>query len=329
MHDAECGDGIDVRLSGTARFRAKIARNTVQRPAAGRGPRVRAGDRPADRRQGAARRAARPQRARPNLGNEEDAGAGPEGADSEGVFVNPTGPSTLNAEVARNTYTNPNGLGGFSANGLEFVSMGDGARGDVRVRNSEFSGTPGDVLEQLALGTNAQLSLELVDVVAERSTGFAGPGFGNTVLDSRQQRATACCPPAAAPATAIELAVRGVAPDRLREQRGHLRLGGRQRRGPDGPAQPRDRRTRTITGNRGANLRVGNETGLDELSVKVERSNLSDSQGTGIGRRERDVRGAGHDRAQRRSTWAAGRSGAPAGTAWRAATWPRTSWATT
>ena len=81
------------------------------------------------------------------LGNDE--------ADSEGVFVNPTGASSLTATVTRNTYTHVAGRGGFSANGLEFVSMGDGAHGDLTVRDSRFSGTPGDVLEQLALGTNA------------------------------------------------------------------------------------------------------------------------------------------------------------------------------
>ena len=60
--------------------------------------------------------------------------------------------------------------------------MGDGSRARVVVRDSKFSGTPGDVLEQLALGTNARLSMELEDVVAERSTGHAGSGFGNTVI---------------------------------------------------------------------------------------------------------------------------------------------------
>ena len=84
----------------------------------------------------------------------------------------------------------------------------------------------------------------------------------------------------------------------------------------------------TITGNRGANLRVGNETGLDELSVKVERSNLSDSKGTGSGVANVTFEELGTT-SSASSTSEAGRWGAPAPTAWAAATWPRSSWATT
>ena len=73
-------------------------------------------------------------------------------------------------------------LGGFSANGMEFVSMGDGARGRVVVHDSTFTRTPGDVLEQLALGTNADLTLRVEDVVASGSTGFSRTGIGNTIL---------------------------------------------------------------------------------------------------------------------------------------------------
>ena len=181
VHDADCGDGIDVRVSGTASVRAQISGNDVRELREGSDFESILAIGLQTREQG--RLVARLDRNRQSgLGNDEDAGAGPTGADSEGVFVNPVGPSSMRVTVTRNTYTHTAGRGGFSANGLEFVSMGDGARALVDVRDSSFSGTPGDVLEQLALGTNAHLTLRLERVVATRSTGFAGSGTGDTVL---------------------------------------------------------------------------------------------------------------------------------------------------
>jgi len=279
VHDAECGDGIDVRLSGTAEFRAEIDRNTVRDLSQGEdfesvlaiGLQTR---------EKARLVATLDRNAQTNLGNEGDVG-GPEGADSEGVFVNPSGPSTLNATVERNTYTNPQNRGGFSANGLEFVSMGDGARARVVVRDSTFSGTPGDVLEQLALGTNARLSMELVDVVAEKSTGHAGTGFGNTFVIPGNN--SDCLLSASAGAgNVVELAVRE---SQLTDCANNGITFGSAVANGEGPTAELSLTIAdsTITGNRGANLRVGNETGLEKLSVKVERSDLSDSKGTGSG----------------------------------------------
>ena len=92
VHDAECGDGIDVRLNGTARFRAKIHRNTVENLMQGEDLESVLAIGLQTREQ--ARLVAKLDRnVQTNLGNESDVG-GPEGADSEGVFVNPTGPSS-------------------------------------------------------------------------------------------------------------------------------------------------------------------------------------------------------------------------------------------
>ena len=60
------------------------------------------------------------------------------GADSEGVFINPAAPRGSTPTVSRNAYLNDDHLGGFSANGLEFVSMGDGATGRVEGRRHEL-----------------------------------------------------------------------------------------------------------------------------------------------------------------------------------------------
>jgi hypothetical protein len=280
VHDADCGDGIDVRLRGTARFRAVVRRNVVRDLRQGEGfeSLLAIGLQTKDR---SSLVAHLDRNVQTHLGNEDDAGAGPEGADSEGIFVNPAGPSRMSVAVNRNTYTNPRGLGGFSANGLEFVSMGDGARARVVVRNSTFSGTPGDVLEQLGLGTNARLSMKLVDVVATRSTGHANSGYGNTFLIPGNN-ADCLLAASGGAGNVVELTIRD---SELTDCANNGLTFGSAVANGEGPTAKLelDIKDTEITGNRGANLRVGNLTGLKMLSVKVERSNLSDAHGTGSG----------------------------------------------
>ena len=277
VHDADCGDGIDVRASGRARMRALIKGNRIL-----------------DLRQGeelesilaigiqtrdSSRLIARIDRNRQHgLGNDEDAGAGPTGADTEGVFINPVGPSRLRATVTRNTYTHTPGRGGFSANGLEFVSMDDGPRASVEVRDSRFSGTPGDVIEQLALGTNARLRLRLTDVVATGSTGFAGSGFGDTVLIPGNNGDCLIAASGGA-GNVVDLRVRDSALTNCANN--GLTLGSAVANGAGPTTELRlDLADSQIIGNRGGNLRIGNLTELGRLAVRIERTDLSDSRGT-------------------------------------------------
>lgn len=278
VHDAECGDGIDVRLRGAASLRAVIARNVVRdlRQGPGFESLLAIG---LQTRARSALVANLDRNVQTNLGNEEDVGAGPEGADSEGIFVNPVGPSRMRVDINRNAYTNPRGLGGFSANGLEFVSMADGSRARVVVRNSTFSGTPGDVLEQLGLGTNSRLTMKLVDVIAARSTGHAGSGYGNTFLIPGNN-ADCLLSASGGAGNVVELTIRD---SQLTDCANNgLTFGSAVANGEGATARLElDIKDTEITGNRGANLRVGNLSDLEMLSVKVESSNLSDAQGTG------------------------------------------------
>ena len=133
VHDAECGDGIDVRAMGTARVRATIKANSISRL------------RESSEFQSVLAiglQSADTSRLRATVDRNTQADLGNAGADSEGVFINPTGPSRIDAEVTRNEYVNDDHLGGFSANGLEFVSMGDGATGIVTVADSSSPGRP-------------------------------------------------------------------------------------------------------------------------------------------------------------------------------------------
>lgn len=278
VHDSECGDGIDVRASGTARMSALVAGNRVAELREGEGFEsvLAFGFQTRDR----ARLTATIDRNRQSgLGNDEDTGAGPTGADSEGVFLNPTGPSRLRAVVSRNIYTHTPGRGGFSANGLEFVSMGAGTRADVTVRDSTFSGTPGDVLEQLALGTDADLRLTVERVVARDSTGFSGSGSGNTVLIPGNNGD--CLIGASGGAgNRVTLTVRDSTLTGCANN--GITFGSSVANG-SGPTSSLalDVSGSTITDNRGNNLRIGNVSELEELSVKVQDTDLGDAQGAG------------------------------------------------
>jgi hypothetical protein len=276
VHDAECGDGIDVRVSGAAWARARIARNDVRELRQGEDFEsiLAIGLQTRDRGRLAARLNRNRQAA---LGNDEDIGVGPTGADSEGVFINPAGPSRMRVAVSRNRYTHTPGRGGFSANGLEFVSMGDGPRALVKVRNSRFSGTPGDVIEQLALGTNARLRMRLDEVVATRSTGFAGSGIGDTVLIPGNNGDCVIAASGGA-GNVVDLRVRRS--ELTNCANNGLTFGSAVANGSGATAELLlDVSETRITGNRGGNLRIGNLTALERLAVKVERTNLSDSQG--------------------------------------------------
>lgn len=279
VHDSECGDGIDVRAFRTARVRARIVRNHVSELR--QGPDFESVLAFGLQTRGRARMTARLDRNRQaGLGNDEDAGTGPEGADSEGVFVNPVGASRLDATVKRNLYTHTPGRGGFSANGLEFVSMGDGTRATVRVRDSTFSGTPGDVVEQLALGTNARLRLDVRRTTATGSTGFAGTGSGNTFVIPGNNGD--CLIGASGGAgNVVELFVRDTV---LTDCANNGITFGSSVANGEGPTSSLrlDVARATITGNRGNNLRVGNVSGLDRLAVKVADSDLADAEGMGL-----------------------------------------------
>lgn len=278
VHNANCGDGIDIRAYGSSTVRATVARNDVR-----------------ELRQGSslesilaiglqtrehARMVARLEdNTEAGLGNDEDFGTGPSGADSEGIFVNPVDASKLRVRVLRNTYTHTPGRGGFSANGLEFVSMGNGGSGLVDVRDSRFSGPPGDVVEQLALGTDARLRLRLDRVTATASTGFSGTGVGDTVVIPGNDGDCLVAASGGAGNT-IDLVIRRSALTNCANN--GITFGSAVANGSGPTKELRlDIDDSTITGNHDGNLRVANVTDLQLLSVKVQHTNLGGSRGVG------------------------------------------------
>jgi hypothetical protein len=276
VHHAECGDGIDVRLSGMATGTATINRNTIH-----------------DLRQGKnmksllaiglqARDSARlvgqiHDNTQALLGNADDPNFLTQGADSEGVFLNAVGPARLDATVTGNRYTNEHGWGGFSANGLEMVSMGKGARMNATIRDSSFSGPPGDVIEHGGLGTDAIMTMTLDHVTAERSVGVGDTRLlpfnnGDCVLaGSLGARNT------------MRLTVRD-STFRYCKNNG-LALGSNVVNG-SGPTTEVTAviDDSSISNNKGGNVGIRNFTKLDKLSVRIQRTDMrhSGSQGTTI-----------------------------------------------
>ena len=164
VHDAECGDGIDMRLSGTADLRATISRNDVTRLK--EGPRLSSvlaiGVQTQDR-----------SRLEVDVTHNTQTDIGSEGADAEGIFANLAGSSRLVERVDHNTFAR--GIGGFSVNGLELVITSGNPTAHMRVSNSTFKHGAGDMIEAINFGDGATMHLELDNVVAAHTHGL-----GNT-----------------------------------------------------------------------------------------------------------------------------------------------------
>jgi hypothetical protein len=273
VHDATCGDGIDVRYSGTASGSVVITGNRVH--TLEQGPAFKSVLAIGLQSRDSARLTATiTGNEQADLGNPDDLDLGPEGVDSEGIFLNAVDGGRLDTVVRHNTYTNERGLGGFSANGLEMVSMGSGSRMSTLVTDSSFSGSPGDVIEEGALGTDAVLTMRLERVVVERSTGI-----GNTWILPFNNGDCVLAGSLGARNT-VRLTVRDSV---LRNcSNNGLSIGSNVVNGK-GPTTELslDVADTVITGNRGGNLAVRNFTRLERLKVKVQRSNLQLSTGFG------------------------------------------------
>jgi len=268
VHNATCGDGIDLRVFGTGSVRALIADNDVF-----------------DLQQGASLRSVLGIGLQTNDHGQLDAlvdrnhesGLGNPGvgkADDEGLFVIPIGPSSIRARISRNVYTGTPGRGGISENGLEFVSFGDGAHGVVHLVDSTFSGSTGDVIEEISIGKNSDLRMTLDRVVA---TGSTGPG-DTRVLPANN--GDCLIVGSSQPGSILKLTVR------------HSLLTNCANNGLTLASITGDNSQSTkelsayvsdsvISGNHGGNVAIYNYNGLESLKLGMERVDLSNSHGAG------------------------------------------------
>jgi hypothetical protein len=272
VHDAACGDGIDLRLMNVASLRARIAGNLVTRLRQGQShlSLLAIGMQTQGRAQLTADLDHNTQTDIGSiLGRQTDRGAGlpGAGADAEGVFANLAGSSQLIANVDHDTFRH--GIGGFSVNGMEMVITSGNPTAEMRIANSSFSDAPGDLLEEINFGTGATMSLTLDHVIATHSRGLgntyvlpgnngdclvmghSGPGDSTSLL-MRDTQLTDCINNGLTVASGVSNGGHGFA-SRLSFDIDHSQ----------------------ITGNRGDNLRVVTENGLRELSGKVQNTNIS------------------------------------------------------
>lgn len=271
VHDAACGDGIDLRLTGTADLRAVVTGNLVARLRQGQsllsllaiGMQV----------QGSARLTAVLDRNTQRdigsvLGRQTDQGAGlpGAGADAEGVFANLAGHGHLAATITHDTFEH--GIGGFSVNGMEMVITGGSPTADMHIADSTFHNGPGDMLEEINFGTDAHMSLALDRVAATHTTGLGNtyviPGNNGDCLVEGQTGAGDVTSLRVRRSELSDCANNG------------LTVASGVSNGSRGPAGTLsfDIAGSRIVGNRADNLRVVNETGLRNLIGRVQDTDL-------------------------------------------------------
>lgn len=167
IHNGTCGDGIDLRASGTASISGTVSGNYVTGLPQGSGLRsVLAIGMQA---QGASRLAV-------DVDRNTETYIGSPGADCEGLFANLNGTSHLTEHITHNTFAH--GIGGASCNGLENILSSGSAVSELSVSDSSFTDNPGDMFEEANLGTGASMSMDIIRTTIARTTiagGNAGP----------------------------------------------------------------------------------------------------------------------------------------------------------
>jgi hypothetical protein len=165
VHDATCGDGIDVRLAGTATADVSITGNTVsdlkQGTAQGLDSVLAIGMQTGD-----------DSRLTAEVDHNTQTSIGSPGADSEGVFGNIGGSSKADIDVDNDTASDI--TGGDSANGLEIPLMQQASQADVTVENSTFTNVQGDILEGFTFGVSERLAMTFDHVTASKASLASG-----------------------------------------------------------------------------------------------------------------------------------------------------------
>ncbi len=94
-------------------------------------------------------------------------------ADSEGLFANSAGRSTLTENATDNSFAH--GLGHLSANCFEAAASNGGPTMHISLTHSTCADVVGDILEADNLSSDSTMTFNVDHVTAEYSTWFAGP----------------------------------------------------------------------------------------------------------------------------------------------------------
>ncbi|MBJ7328292.1 MAG: hypothetical protein JHC95_00255 [Solirubrobacteraceae bacterium] len=158
VHDATCGDGIDIRATGTSDLTARVDDNHV-----------------AHLKQGwmftsvlaIGMQARHTARLRVDQSGNRQEWIGSDLADCEGQFINTSQSGVVIETVTRNTFRR--GIGGFSCNGFEAVISNGSGTIDLTLTDSTFEDNVGDMFEAANLGSGSTMTWSMERVVARKT----------------------------------------------------------------------------------------------------------------------------------------------------------------
>lgn len=168
VHHSACGNGIDLRITDSADYRAEISGNFVtmlEKGPFGETEEFHLVHAITTQITDSARLIAH------SVNNTQTWIGGP-GADCEGLFMNLADTGHAVWTIDRNTFEH--GVGGFSCNGMEAVISNGSAHGEMYLSNSSFVDNPGDMLQQDNLGSGSTLILHLDKVTVRDTTERPG-----------------------------------------------------------------------------------------------------------------------------------------------------------
>ena len=271
VHDADCADGIDVRASGTADVTAHVAGNTLTRLRQDPGKQsiLAIGMQTTDTSRLVAE---------VNGNTMTYIGTATVGdfgeADSEGLFANSAGRSHLIERADRNTFAH--GLGHISANCVEVAASNGGPTMEFTLTNSTCDYVVGDILEAANLSKDATLTFNIDHVRAAHST-FGGSQAFHQVEPGDDGDCLLEVASGSGSTTNVNIS-NSLFTDCVADGIGIVS------NVVDGAGSVKkialDVRNSRIGDNKLSNLRVANITPVDEIAVKVEHTDLSESDGT-------------------------------------------------
>jgi hypothetical protein len=270
IHDADCGDGVDVQLHNATKVTANVNANVfqnLQQGVFGDGPYntvLGIGTQTSDNSMLTLNAAYNYVN---NLGN----GTLPLGANADGFLINLGGFSQQNVHIDHHTYENTDNLGGSSANGFETAIMQNGgAQANVLIENSAFSGATSDIVQFNFLGGNSTINATVKNSVIKDSTGLGyipvvSVGNNGTCVEAYNEGVN----------STLSLNVINSRPNCVAQGIGIFNQ-------LAAPSIKLNVERSLISGNTYSNIIFDTIAPVGDLAVKVENSQLTDSPGRGI-----------------------------------------------
>lgn len=177
VRNTPCGDGFDVRTSGTAQVSATLTDNLAEN--------INEGMLKLSVLAMGLQSTGNSSLTATLTGNTQRNIAVPQNdpknliADSEGVFVNAADQARMRVSIDRNTYDH--GGGHFSANGIEYVTSSGTPDTEVTLTNSTFRDVTGDVIENLNLSAEGARQSMIIDGVTAGGSHFPGAALNPLV----------------------------------------------------------------------------------------------------------------------------------------------------